>query len=112
MSMRSILLTGCLLLAGFYSAAPQSKPEQDEAIRVETRLVSVPVVVSDRNGRYISKLTQKDFMVLQDGQPMPVEFFAAIEEPISVALLIDTSQSTRGVLDDIKDSARSFIKLL
>lgn len=43
---------------------------------------------------------------------MPVEFFAAIEEPISVALLIDTSQSTRGVLDDIKDSARSFIKLL
>jgi Ca-activated chloride channel family protein len=85
---------------------------QDEVIKVDTRLVSVPVVVSDRNGRYIPNLTQKDFTVFQDGRQVPVEFFAAIEEPITVALLIDTSQSTRPVLDDIKDSARSFIKLL
>lgn len=89
----------------------QDKPA-DETIKVETRLVSVPVVVSDRNGRYIAELNKRDFKLFQDGSEQTIEFFAAIEEPISVALLIDTSHSTRPVLDDIKDSARAFLKLL
>ena len=110
---RSILVSAALLITGLCTfVSPQTKPSEDDTIRVETRLVNVPVVVSDRNGRYVSNLTQKDFTVFQDGQQMSIEFFAATDEPISVALLIDTSQSTRPVLDDIKDSARSFIKLL
>lgn len=84
----------------------------DELVRVQTELVSVPVIVSDRNGRYIRGLGQQDFGVFQDGVEQKIEFFASTEEPINVALLIDTSQSTRFVLDDIKGSARSFIKLL
>jgi Ca-activated chloride channel family protein len=113
MYLRSMIVSGALLLSGFCTlVSPQTKPNEDDAIRVETLLVSVPVVVSDRNGRYVANLTKKDFTVFQDGKQVPVEFFAAVEEPISVALLIDTSQSTRPVLDDIKDSARSFIKLL
>jgi VWFA-related protein len=112
MFMRSILMSGALLIAGFSTVASQDKTGEDSPIRVDTRLVSVPVVVSDRNGRYIPNLTQKDFAVFQDGRQVPFEFFAAIEEPITVALLIDTSQSTRPVLDDIKDSARSFINQL
>ncbi|MEQ1923612.1 MAG: VWA domain-containing protein, partial [Pyrinomonadaceae bacterium] len=73
---------------------------------------SVPTTVSDRNGRYIPNLTAADFQIFQDGVQQNIEFFAATEEPITVALLIDTSQSTRPVLGDIKDSAKSFIKLL
>lgn len=84
----------------------------DETIKVETKLVSVPTTVSDRNGRYIPNLTAADFQIFQDGVQQNIEFFAATEEPITVALLIDTSQSTRPVLGDIKDSAKSFIKLL
>ena len=83
-----------------------------EAIKIDTRLVSVPVIVSDRNGRYVPNLTRADFTVLQDGSPQTIEFFAATEEPLTIALMIDTSQSTRFVLDDIKDSAKSFIKML
>ncbi len=83
-----------------------------EVIKVDTRLVSVPVIVSDRNGRYIPNLKAADFSVFQDGVKQEVEFFAATEEPLTVALLIDTSQSTRSVLDDIEDSAVSFVKLL
>lgn len=84
----------------------------DDAIKIDTRLVSVPVVVSDRNGRYIPNLTREDFTLLQDGVAQRIDFFATNEEPLTVALLIDTSQSTRPVLDDIKDSARSLVKLL
>ena len=85
---------------------------QDETIRIDTRFVSVPVIVSDRNGRYVPNLTAADFTILQDGSPQNIEFFAATEEPLTIALLIDTSQSTRPVLGDIKDSAKSLIKLL
>lgn len=105
-----ILILGIFLVGGVYVRAQD--PNSVETIRVDTRLVSVPVIVSDRNGRYVPNLTAADFTVLQDGVPQTIEFFAAVEEPLTIALLIDTSHSTRPVLDDIKDSARSFIKLL
>jgi VWFA-related protein len=102
----------CLaLLAGIFCLHAQGQ-STDDAIKIETRLVSVPVIVSDRSGRYIPGLTQNDFSVFQDGAEQRVEFFAATEESVTIALLIDTSHSTRDVLDDIKDSAKSFVKLL
>jgi VWFA-related protein len=52
------------------------------------------------------------FTISQDGVNQKIDFFAAIEEPLNVGLLIDTSQSTRGVLDEIKDAATNFVKLL
>lgn len=104
-------LLGLALIACCSRAFAQERPA-DETIKIETRLVSVPVIVSDRDGRYVPNLTQGDFTVLQDGAPQTIEFFAATEEPLTIALLIDTSQSTRGVIGDIRDSARSFIKLL
>lgn len=86
--------------------------QDTETIKIDTRLVSVPVIVSDRNGRYVPNLTVEEFTVFQDDAKQNIEFFAATEEPLTIALLIDTSQSTRPVLGDIKDSAKSFIKLL
>lgn len=84
----------------------------DETIRVDTKLVSVPVIVSDQNGRYLPNLRQNDFSIFQDGVEQRIEFFAATEEPLTIAMLIDTSESTRDVLDDIKESAKSFVNKL
>ena len=111
MSRKLIALIFVMLSVGWLIVRAQERTA-DDTIKVATRLVSVPTIVSDRNGRYIPNLTQKDFALLQDGAEQRIEFFAATEEPINVALLIDTSQSTRPVLDDIKDSAKSFLKLL
>ena len=108
---RAAFLLSLGLALSVFSALAQDAGK-DETIKVETRLVSIPTVVSDRNGRYIPNLIQTDFTVFQDGVAQKIEFFAATEEPINVALLIDTSHSTHGVLGDIKDSAKSFIKLL
>src|SRR5258708_30229039 len=108
---RSAALLIVALIFGVLLARAQESGGGD-TIRIDTRLVSVPIIVSDRNGRYVPNLTSGDFTVLQDGAPQNIELFAATEEPLTVALLIDTSQSTRSVLGDIKDSAKSFIKLL
>ena len=108
---RIIVFVGLMLLLGVGYLCAQDKPV-DETIKVETKLVSIPTIVSDRDGRYVPNLKASDFTVWQDGVQQNIEFFAATEEPISVALLIDTSQSTRPVLGDIKSSANSFLKLL
>jgi hypothetical protein len=105
------VLPGLVLFALALCAFAQEKAG-DETIKVETRLVSVPVIVSDREGRYVPNLTAADFTLTQDGKAQNIEFFGATEEPLTIALLIDTSQSTRGVINDIRDSAKAFIKLL
>lgn len=93
-------------------AFAQTQPADDEIIKVETTLVSVPVIVSDRNGRYISNLKAKDFTVYENGVKQNIDFFAPTEEPLNVALLIDTSRSTEPILDDIKTAAIEFINQL
>lgn len=100
------------LFAVLVCASAIAAQEEREPIRIETRLVSVPVVVADRQGRYVPDLRAEDFAVFQAGDQQKVEFFAAVEEPLTIALLIDTSQSTQPVLGDIKRSAASLIRLL
>ena len=75
-------------------------------------LVSVPVTVSDREGRYISGLKKEDFTLYQDGAEQDIAVFATYDEPVNVALLLDTSGSTKESLVEIKEAAADFIELL
>lgn len=93
---------------------PEEKKDQDpqQAIRIGTGLVTVPVIVTDRYGRFITGLQRDDFSVLEDGAQQKIEEFSSIESPFSVALLIDTSRSTQNKLGTIRKAALSFIKQL
>jgi VWFA-related protein len=89
-----------------------ARQDQDAPIKLGSTLVSVPVIVSDRNGRYVSGLKAENFTLYKDGAVQPIAFFTAEEEAINVAILLDTSKSTRDVLDKIKDHAKDFLKQL
>src|SRR6185369_5796178 len=100
-------------------AAPQKQkdagPEEvgeGDVVRVETTLVSIPVSVMDRDGKYIPDLTKDDFRVWEDGAEQRVAYFASTEKPFTVALMIDTSGSTRFKLEEIQDAAISFVEQL
>lgn len=103
-----------LLIAvlAFAAEARAQEVKRDDTIRINTTLVSIPVVASDRQGRYVAGLKLEDFSLYQDGVLQTISYFGTDEEPLNVALLLDTSLSTRDVLDKIKDAARDFIKLL
>ena len=83
-----------------------------DVIKVDSNLVSVPVIVSDREGRYIPNLTADRFKLFDNNAEQQISYFDAAEEPLNIALLLDTSKSTEGVLDDIKKAAKSFLKEL
>src|SRR5882762_10453689 len=92
-------------------AGPEEVGEGD-VVRVETTLVSIPVSVTDRDGKYIPNLTKDDFHIWEDGVEQRVAYFASTEKPFTVALVIDTSASTRFKLEEIHDAAISFVNQL
>jgi VWFA-related protein len=92
-------------------AGPEEVSEGD-IVRVETTLISIPVSVMDRDGKYIPNLTKDDFHVWEDGVEQRVAYFASTDKPFTVALLIDTSGSTRFRLQEIQDAAIAFVEQL
>jgi Ca-activated chloride channel family protein len=84
----------------------------DAVVTLEGALIEVPVVVADRTGRYVANLRQQDFELLEDGQRQAISFFRAERLPIHVALLLDTSLSTRFALEDIQEAAIDFVHQL
>jgi VWFA-related protein len=84
----------------------------DEVIKVETNLVTMPVSVLDREGRFVTGLTQKDFRIFENGIEQKVDYFQSVEQPFTVILMIDVSPSTAYQIDEIHDAAISFIDQL
>ena len=73
-------------------AAPKPQPVEvgeDEVVRVETTLVGVPVIVLDREGRFVPDLKREDFHVYEDGVEQPIAYFAPVESNVTVLLLFD-----------------------
>ncbi len=97
------------------SGKTNTGPEEVEAgdvIRVDTTLVTLPVSVTDRDGKYIPNLTKTDFRLWEDGVEQDVAFFSSVEKPFSVVLMLDTSGSTRFRIEDIQDAAITFVNQL
>lgn len=95
------------------TAAKEETVEDDgEVIRVETNLVTIPVSVLDRDGRFISGLQKKDFKIFENGVEQQIDSFASVEQPFTVVLLIDVSPSTAYQIDEIHDAAITFVNQL
>ena len=81
-------------------------------VRVDTSLVTVPVSVLDRQGRFVPNLKREDFSVFENGLEQSIAYFEPAEKPFTVALLLDTSASTHFHLSEIKEAAIEFTKQL
>jgi Ca-activated chloride channel homolog len=93
---------------------PPASDEVDEGdvVRVETQLVSVPAVVTDSSGRPLPGLKPENFRLIEDGQPQTITNFGTTDTPFEIALLLDTSGSTRDDVALIRAAANSFIEAL
>jgi VWFA-related protein len=95
------------------SVVPSPPPADDDTvIRVETNLVTMPVSVLDRDGRFISGLQQNDFKIFENGVEQKVDYFQSVEQPFTVILLIDVSPSTQFKIDEIQNAAIAFVNQL
>lgn len=89
---------------------PDETIDEDEVERVETDLTNVLFTATDRSKRFIRNIQQDDITVLEDGAPQQVFTFQRnVDLPLSLAILIDTSNSQERTLPEEKRAAQQFI---
>lgn len=105
---RALLISfWCIHLA--IGAASQTPVYKDDVIRVDTQLVDVPISASGLDGKPLRDLKKWNFLIFEDGTPQKIESFVTASAPFEVALVLDTSGSTRSDLQLIKRAANDFI---
>lgn len=93
-------------------ASPAGEPQDVETLKTDTNLVTVPVIATSVEGSYLPDLQQSEFKVSEDGVPQEVSFFATVNAPFHMVLLLDTSASTREKLIVIRKAAIAFLEQL
>lgn len=108
--LRGTLILGVLFfLTGFWT---EQRSRDGQTIRINVEMVSLPVVVTTQAGKRITDLKKEDFRVFEDGVEQEIAGFAATDEPVAVALLLDTSGSTENELANIQNAAIDFVNQL
>ncbi len=106
--------TGVAAAAG-NSAAEQAasveKPELD-VIKIDTDLVIVPFRVTDKKGRTITDIKESEVRVFEAGEEREIAWFSDVDQPFTVALLLDMSYSSVFKLQDIQTAAKKFVAQL
>lgn len=114
------LIRPSLLLLFLFTAAaslcaqtptPTPKIAEDEGvIKVESRLIVVPVSVTDANGQPVQGLTKDDFRVIEEGKPQKIDSVGSADAvPLEIALLFDVSASTDAMFKFEQETAAKFL---
>ena len=129
----ALLAISCLLgmrespftLAADAAARPQipvqipvkKKPGQSKEVpqvgstKINVNLVRLYVTVRDKHGAIVPNLDKKDFHVFEDGKEQKIAFFSKdMNDPITLAMMIDTSGSQQNLLDPEKETATRFLR--
>jgi Ca-activated chloride channel homolog len=101
------------------AAKPTPTPKAEEVgevdgpeIVVDTKLVTIPVRVMDRRGRFLPGLAKENFKVFEDGVEQEVALFSNDAQPFTVALVLDMSYSAKFKEAEIQSAAIEFIDQL
>lgn len=73
---------------------------------------SVYASVLDREGAPVASLSARDFVVLEDGAPREVLSATRADEPMQIAVLVDTSQAATRYVQDVRNAVRAFVREL
>jgi Ca-activated chloride channel family protein len=110
------LLTGVALAAVIRAstALPAQDPQQRPPIIIgaEVEVVSVPVLVFDKSGNFVTGLKKEDFQIYEDGVLQEITYLATgtgdEKIPLSIALTLDTSGSMQPSIAFLKEAATYF----
>src|SRR6266446_8399671 len=90
-------------------ASGDSEPEP-EVVRVETDLVNTLFTAGDKDRHFVTSLRPEDVHIFENDVPQPVSMFQReTDRPLSLAILIDTSESQKGVMAEEKRAALAFV---
>ena len=92
-------------------AATPTIAEEDQVVKVESRLVIVPVSVTDSQGEAVKGLKASDFRISEENRPQIIDAVGNAESvPLEIALLIDVSGSVNPLFEFEKKAAAQFLQ--
>jgi len=103
------LLAAAIAGLGIASASAVLGQEPAYQLRVDVPLVSVDVRVNDSRGQPLTSLTEKDFIVVEDGAEQQIQAFSSVETPYNILLLFDRSGSTQDQWSFMQRAASRFM---
>lgn len=99
-----ITFAAALVLISLQIKTPAQEPD-DEVLRVRTDLITVPVYVTDRQGRRINGLRQQDFVVRDNGRVVETSYFASGTDRVALLFALDASGSARDIITEQREAA-------
>lgn len=110
-SLFAIILFSTTIFAQVPPPPPLPVEDDGEIIKIDSRLVVVPVSVTDANGQPVTELTAKDFRVLEERKLQKVEEVSAADKvPLEIAILFDVSATTGPMFKFQQRTAAKFLK--
>jgi Ca-activated chloride channel family protein len=105
---------GIVLAAGAIAQTatptPQKRSSEDEEIKIESRLVVIPVSVTDAGGNPVTGLGKNDFTVVEEGKRQQVDNVGSADVvPLEIVLLFDVSASTDAMFRFQQETAAKFL---
>ncbi|MGH9862634.1 MAG: VWA domain-containing protein [Candidatus Acidiferrales bacterium] len=101
----------CLLALPATSQQPPSPPRPEGPgyrVRVKVEIVAAPVVVRDQTGEFVYDIRRDEVEVFDNGQPQQLSAFELASAPVSLVLLLNTSQRVAPLLERVKPSGVLF----
>jgi Ca-activated chloride channel family protein len=82
---------------------------QQGKFRAGIELVSLNITVTDGT-KYVTGLEQENFEIFEDGAKQTISFFSRVQQPIALAILLDTSNSMEDKLATAQEAATGFVR--
>jgi VWFA-related protein len=109
-------MTPALQLAAQQPAAAQPAAQEPVSgqpaatLKIQAREVVLPVTVRDKHGALVTSLKIGDFTLAEDGRPQTIKSFSRESNlPFRLGLLVDTSRSVSGAMDNERKAAEKFV---
>jgi len=108
----ALVAAAAALVPPFWLPGQQPRTGQEPpAIRVDVNLVNIIASVLDASGHPLAELPREAFEIFEEGKPQKVEVFESeTQQPLDLALMIDTSLSTLKDLRFEQEAAAHFIR--
>jgi VWFA-related protein len=92
-------------------AAKQPESSQPVAtLKIQAREVVLPVTVRDKKGALVASLKVSDFTLTEDSRPQTIKSFTRESNlPFRLGLLVDTSHSVSGAMENERKAAGKFV---
>jgi VWFA-related protein len=91
-------------------SAPAESDAGDAVFSTETRLVQLPVTITDKNGHLVTNLPQSAFQVYENNALQTIKLFKREDVPVSLGLIIDNSGSMREKRAAVESAALALVR--